>query len=90
MMSLAQRGIKPHRKVQAALAGPRIVADHREEVSRREVPTRREIWCGPVGRDREDELDLAHVGGEADTATHGTTIAELARCPKPLDMAPLG
>jgi hypothetical protein len=51
----------PAHHVQAALAGLRIIADHRERVSRRDVPTRRDIRCRPMRRDREDELDLAHI-----------------------------
>jgi hypothetical protein len=37
--------------------------------------------------DREDELDLADIGGEAGAATHGASIAPPGRRPKRLDMA---
>src|SRR6516162_5150948 len=36
---------------------------------------RHEARWRPMRRDREDQLDLAHVGGEANTATHGASIA---------------
>jgi hypothetical protein len=36
--------------------------------------------------DREDELDLADIGGEAGAATHGASIAPPGRRPKRLDM----
>jgi len=36
--------------------------------------------------DREDELDLADIGGEAGAATHGASIAPPGRTPKRLDM----
>ena len=33
-------------------------------------PNGRNVRGATMGRDREDELDLAYVGGEADAATH--------------------
>jgi hypothetical protein len=36
-------------------------------------------------RDREDELDLAHIGGETDAATHARNMTSPEREPKPLD-----
>ena len=29
----------------------------------------------PLGRDREDQLDIADIGGEADVPIHGASIA---------------
>ena len=40
-------------------------------------------------RDREDELDFADIGGEANAATHGASIAPRGRRPKPLAVAPV-
>jgi hypothetical protein len=36
-------------------------------------------------RDREHELDLAYIGGEADAATHVRKIAQPSCTPKGLD-----
>ena len=36
-------------------------------------------------RDREDELDFAHIGGEADATTHAPTLAQPRRRPKRRD-----
>src|SRR6516164_945930 len=60
----------PSALVEGALAGLGIKPDHREQVGRRHVPARREVGRRSVWRDREDELDLAYVRSEADTATH--------------------
>jgi hypothetical protein len=68
-------GQAPAHHVHAALAGSVIVADHRERVGWRHVPTGREVRGGPIRRDREDELDPADIGGEAGTATYGASIA---------------
>jgi hypothetical protein len=38
-------------------------------------------------RNREDQPDFAHIGGETDTATHKRKIARPARAPKRLDSA---
>jgi hypothetical protein len=38
-------------------------------------------WVRPMRRDREDELDLADVGGETGAATHGGNIASPWRMP---------
>jgi hypothetical protein len=38
-----------------------------------------------VWRDRKDELDLADIGGETGTTTHGASIAGPGRRPKRLD-----
>ena len=61
----------PAHHVQAALASPPVIADHREQVGGRHVPTGWEVRGGPMRRDREDELDLADIGGETGAATHG-------------------
>jgi hypothetical protein len=60
----------PAQKIQAALAGPSVIADHRKGIGWRRVPTGRKIWSRSMRRDREDELDLADIGGEADAATY--------------------
>ena len=44
----------PAQQVQAALAGLPIVADDGELVSRRRIPSRREVRGRPMRRDRED------------------------------------
>jgi len=49
------------------------------------IKLRREIWRRPMWRDREDELDLADIGRQMDTATHGAKIASFADRPKWLD-----
>ena len=54
-------------------------------VSARGVPTWREVGRGPMRRDREDELDLADIGGEADTTTHVLNIAAHEEAPNTLD-----
>ena len=54
----------PPQQVQAALTGPRLIADHGERVGRGHVLARSEIWRGLVRRDQEDEFDLAYLGGE--------------------------
>src|ERR1700730_16402116 len=61
----------PAHDVQAALTSLRIISYHRERVGWRYVPTRRYVRGRPMRRDREDELDLAGIGGKANTATHG-------------------
>jgi hypothetical protein len=65
----------PAHYIQAALAGPGIVADDRERVRWRHVPTRRDVRGRPMRRDREDELDLADIGRKTSAATHVSTIA---------------
>jgi hypothetical protein len=81
-MSLAPEGYEaPTHHVQAALDGPLIKADDRMRVGRSYVPTGG-CWGGPLRRDRENELDLAHIGGEAHAATHGASIAGPGRRPK--------
>src|SRR6516162_11019289 len=77
----------PPHHVEAALPSSRIIADHRERVGRHHVPTRRDVRCCPIRRDREDELDLADIGGETGTATHGASIASAGREPKRLTAA---
>jgi hypothetical protein len=63
LMSFAQNGHEaPAHYIQAALAGLRVVADGRERVGRRYVPTGRDIGAGPMRWDREEEFDLADVG----------------------------
>ena len=67
---------EPHRITsRPALGSSRIIADHRERVGRRHVPNRRDVRCWPIRPDREDELDLADVGGETGTATHARAQA---------------
>ena len=78
----------PPHHVEAALASSRITADHRERVGRRHVPNRRDVRCWPIRRDREDELDLADIGGETGTATHGASIASAGREPKRISVSP--
>jgi hypothetical protein len=71
---LGQYGHEPSaRQVWAAFAGSRIEAYDREGVGWRDIPARWEVRSGPVWRDREDEFDLAYVGGEAGAATHRAT-----------------
>jgi hypothetical protein len=41
----------PTEKIQAALNGLPIVPDHRQQIGRRGVPTRRELGDGPMRRD---------------------------------------
>jgi hypothetical protein len=69
----------PAHDIQAALASSRVIADHWEGVGRRNVSTGRDVRRWPIGRDREDELDLADIGGETGTATHGASIAGAGR-----------
>jgi hypothetical protein len=77
----------PPQKIQAALASLAIVPDDGEEIGRRGVSSRREVWGGPMQRDREDQLDFANVAGEADAATHTGKIVYPANSPKRLDTA---
>jgi hypothetical protein len=60
--------------VQAALAGPGVIAGDRERVDRRDILTGRDVQGGLMGWDREDQLDLADIGREAAAATHGDTL----------------
>jgi len=39
------------------------------------APARRDVRVGLMRRDREDELDLADIGGETGAATYGASIA---------------
>ena len=75
----------PTQKIQATLTGLAIAADHGQQISGSGVPGRREVGRGPMWRDREDELDLAHIGGETDAATHARNMTSPEREPKPLD-----
>ena len=52
-----------------------VVAHDGRRVGRCHVPARRKVRRRALGRDREDELDLADVGGKADAATHGAILA---------------
>jgi hypothetical protein len=45
-------------------------------------PARRKIRRRPIGRDREHQLDLADIGGQAGAATHAVNIAPAAGKPK--------
>jgi hypothetical protein len=80
LMSLAQYGTKPQR-AKSRLRSPalRIEANNRQLVSGRSVPTGREVRRGPMRRNGKDKLDLADIGGEADAATHGASIAWAGR-----------
>ena len=60
---------------QAAAPLEGILADHRQRVGWRHVPTQRDVRRWPMRRDREDQFDLADIGGEAGAATHGASIA---------------
>jgi hypothetical protein len=73
----------PAQRVEAALRGLGVVADDGQGVGRRHVPARRKIWGRPLGRDRENELDLADVGGQAGAATHGSTMGQANRAARP-------
>ena len=59
----------PPQHVEAAFSGLGVVPDDRERIGGRNVPARRKVRGLPMWRDGEDELDLAYVGGEADTST---------------------
>src|SRR4051794_28941404 len=76
-----ERHQAPAQHIQAALAGPAIIADHRKWVRRRYIPTRRDVRGRPMRRDRKDESDLADIGGQACAATHGESIAGPGRWP---------
>src|SRR6516165_11612902 len=78
----------PEHDIEAALPSSPIIADHWERVGRRHVPTRRDVRCWPIRRDREDELDLADIGGETGRATHGESIASAGREPKRISASP--
>src|SRR6266446_5667752 len=56
--------------VQAALAGLGIMADHRQRVCWRHVPTRRDVGGRPMRRDREHQLDLAELQAERCPCRH--------------------
>ena len=38
------------------------------------IASTRDVRGAPMRRDREDEFDLADIGGEAGAATHGASI----------------
>jgi hypothetical protein len=57
-------------------------AHHREGVRWRYVPTGRDVRGWSMLGDREDELDLADIGGETGAATHGASMAGQGRRPK--------
>ena len=59
-------------RLRSAVLG--VVTHDRQRIGRRHVPARREIRRRPLGRDREDELDLADIGGEAGAATHADNL----------------
>ena len=61
--------------IQAARAGLGIVADHRERSAGAMFQLAAMFRVGPMRWDREDQLDLAEIGGETGTATHGASIA---------------
>jgi hypothetical protein len=70
--------------IQAARAGLDIVADHRERSAGAMFQLAAMLRVGPMGWDREDQLDLAEIGGETGTATHGASTASPGRKPKRL------
>jgi hypothetical protein len=67
---------------ETALASLGIITDHWKRVGRRHVPTGCDVWGRSMRWDREDELDLADVGGEANANTHGSSLASPSRRPK--------
>jgi hypothetical protein len=73
--SLGSKGATAAPHVQTALAGLGIVANYREGIGGRDVPTRRDVRGAAMRRDREHQLDLADIGGETGAATHGASIA---------------
>jgi len=77
----------PPQYVEATFSGLGIVSDDRQRIGWRDIPTRREIRARPTRRDREDKLDLAYIGREADTATHRANITSAERRPKRGDFA---
>ena len=48
--------------------------DDRRRIGRCHIPACRDLRQRPLGRDREDELDFAHIGGEADATTDGASL----------------
>jgi hypothetical protein len=78
----------PAHDIQATLAGSGIIADHRERVGRRHIPTGRDVWGRPIRRDREDEPDLADIGGETGAAIHSASIAGPGHRPKLISASP--
>src|SRR5271170_160676 len=56
-----ERHQPPAHHVEAALMVLRVVADDGQGIGWRHVPARRKIWGRALGRDREDELDLADI-----------------------------
>ena len=69
----------PAQHVEAAFSGLGVVPDDRERIGGRHVPTGRKVGGRPMRRDREDELDLANVGREANPAAHRAED-RIARC----------
>jgi hypothetical protein len=71
LMSFAQKGHEPPaHDFEAALPGLGIVADHGEILARRGIPIGWNVGGRPLRPDREDEFDLADIGGETGAATH--------------------
>jgi ATP-dependent DNA ligase len=64
--------------LEAALIVFVVIAHDRQRIGWRHVPAWRKIWCRPLGRNPEHELDLADVGGKAGAATHGWILARLS------------
>ena len=60
----------------------RVVAHDRKWIGRRHVPAGGEIRGRPLRRNPERDLDLAEIGREAGTATHGAMIALPEGAPK--------
>ena len=85
LMSFAQNGTKPPtHDIQAALAGLRVIADHRQRVSRRRVATRRDVRFEARSFSRSPvQRTAGHI--EAERLCDPTTIApKMAICSQPL------
>ena len=64
-----------------------VVTHDRQRIGRRNVPTRPNIWRRALGRNPENELDLADAGRKTGGATHKSKIAPTGRWTK-LAMVP--
>jgi hypothetical protein len=60
----------PAHQVETALPGLGVETHDGQGIGWCDVPARRKIRRRALGRDREDEFDLADVGGKAGAATH--------------------
>src|SRR5215472_9070808 len=77
-----ERRQTPTQEIEAALAGFSVIADDRQRVRRRDVPAGREVRRRTMRWDRENELDLTHIGREMGAATHGGSLRYLRLRPK--------